>query len=91
MQAYSDPKRESDPHALPDLEVWKHHHTTLGGCAKECAPLDDNGECRGAGWYWWVCKPGCLPDSKATGPFESGPAALMDARGWLDDDDESEV
>jgi hypothetical protein len=22
MQAYSDPKRASDPHALPDIEVW---------------------------------------------------------------------
>ena len=23
MQAYSDPKRESDPYSLPDLEVWR--------------------------------------------------------------------
>ena len=23
MQAYSDPKRESDPHALPDVEVFE--------------------------------------------------------------------
>lgn len=23
MQAYSNPKRESDPHSLPDLEVWR--------------------------------------------------------------------
>ena len=23
MQAYSDPSRESDPYALPDLEVWE--------------------------------------------------------------------
>lgn len=23
MQAYSDPKREKDPHALPNVEVWR--------------------------------------------------------------------
>ena len=23
MQAYSDPKRESDPHALPDIEIFE--------------------------------------------------------------------
>lgn len=23
MQAYSDPKREADPHALPDVELWR--------------------------------------------------------------------
>ena len=24
-----------------------------------------------AGWYWWTCCPGCLPDSEASGPFET--------------------
>ena len=26
MQAYSDPKRASDPYALPDVEVFHHEH-----------------------------------------------------------------
>ena len=26
MQAYSDSERESDPTALPDLEVWHYQH-----------------------------------------------------------------
>lgn len=24
-----------------------------------------------AGFYWWTCCPGCLPDSDASGPFET--------------------
>lgn len=34
----------------------------------------------GAGWYWWNCFPGCLPDSDPSGPFDSEAAALADAR-----------
>lgn len=33
------------------------------------------------GWYWWICCPGCLPDSEATGPFETEDEALADAGG----------
>ena len=36
MQAYSDPRRESDPHALPDVEIWQDDVVRLecpcGGC-----------------------------------------------------------
>ena len=32
------------------------------------------------GWFWWTCLPGCLPDSCATGPFNSYEEALADAR-----------
>lgn len=63
-QAYSDPSREEDPHALPDLEVfWSA------------------GEDLEAGWYWWSCFPGCMPDSEPCGPFETAGEALEDARG----------
>ena len=34
-----------------------------------------------AGWYWWTCSPGCLPDSDASGPFETELEALEDAGG----------
>ena len=33
-----------------------------------------------AGWYYWPCFPGCMPDGDATGPFESEEAAIADAR-----------
>ena len=32
-----------------------------------------------AGWYWWACQPGCLPDGEAQGPFDSVEAARDDA------------
>lgn len=37
-----------------------------------------------AGWYYWTCAPGCLPDSDAFGPFGSALAALRDAYDTFD-------
>lgn len=34
-----------------------------------------------AGFYWWTCSPGCLPDSEASGPFETELEAIEDAGG----------
>ena len=66
--AYSDPSRESDPHALPDVEVFQG--SDYGDLELEADK-----------WYWWACLPGCLPDSDPNGPFESEEAALVDAKG----------
>lgn len=33
----------------------------------------------GAGWYWWPCSPGCLPDGDPAGPFNSSGEAYRDA------------
>jgi len=32
-----------------------------------------------AGWYWWNCFPGCLPDSVPFGPFATSHEAKKDA------------
>jgi len=32
-----------------------------------------------AGWYWWPCFPGCLPDGETVGPFETSYMAYHDA------------
>jgi hypothetical protein len=34
-----------------------------------------------AGYYWWTCCPGCMPDSDASGPFETEEEANEDAGG----------
>lgn len=63
-QAYSDPTREDDEYALPDVEVFYMD-------AKECA-LHNGYQLTDAftpGWYYWFCFPGCLPDSEPMGPF----------------------
>ncbi len=91
MLAYSDPTRETEPHALPNVEVF---HQTAGDFMSaddgdvwyemhtaECAT--DGDPCRAAndlaGWYWWTCLPGCLPDSEPDGPYDTEEEALAAA------------
>lgn len=83
MQAYSDPKRARDPHALPDVEVFEHDRAehARGQCWRD----EPDGECSGVGWYWWTCFPGCLPDSEPMGPFETEAEALADAQDGCED------
>ncbi len=75
MQAYSEPTREQDPHALPDVEVFYVDHTQAARDTTE--PMHDPMR---AGWYWWSCFPGCLPDGDPIGPFGSEAEALADAQ-----------
>ena len=98
-QHYSDPKRESDPHALPDLEVF---HLTASDFARaehgswlaeatyrlKPSPFSNLTDCTPlAGWYWWACFPGHLPEGDPHGPFASEAEALADAREGVDDED----
>lgn len=73
-QAYSDPKRESDPYALPDVEVWHSDDYPT-----------ENGKLVETGWYYWPCFPGCIPDGDPIGPFETEEEALADAREGVED------
>jgi len=41
-------------------------------------PVVDGDDGREAGWYWWACFPGCLPDGDAVGPFDNEAEALAD-------------
>jgi len=86
-QHYSDPERESDPHALPDVEIFYRTETEIANDARLNGKLDANnpwcdgdGEPLGAGWFYWYCFPGCLPDSDPIGPFGSEAEALADAQ-----------
>jgi len=72
----------SDSYPLPSLETFYLDETDL---------LDEAGSTPGgerltAGWYYWSCFPGCLPDSDPHGPFDSEDAALEDAREGLEED-----
>lgn len=75
-QFYLDPSRELEPHALPDGEVF---YRTLAENT-EFETLDGDNEPMPAGWYWWSCFPGCLPDSDPCGPFDTQDEALADAQ-----------
>jgi hypothetical protein len=73
-QHYSDPARATDPHALPDVEVFYITETDV-------AEKEISGESfTEPGWYWWHCFPGCLPDGEAIGPFETEADAVADMR-----------
>lgn len=96
MQTYSNPVRASDPHALPDVEVWHHEHAKRELCCLnaghkaalygEC-PTDEEGNCMGTGWYYEFCLPGCLPDSDyPTGPFATREEAIADAQADASDE-----
>jgi hypothetical protein len=87
-QAYSNPKRESSPYSLPDVEVFWVNAGEWGydpnGERCDCSTEDDPGHpevepCE-AGYYWWHCLPGCLPDSDPHGPFETEELALANMR-----------
>lgn len=68
---YSDPTRETDPHALPDVEVF-----TLGECKEDHA----SEWFAGIGWYFAFGFPGCLWDSDPIGPFNTEQEAINAAR-----------
>ena len=77
MQAYSDPARESDSHALPNIEVFHLSHEEACEASGDWV-AEDNASLEG--WYWWSCFPGCLPDSERFGPFATEAEALADAQ-----------
>ena len=92
MQAYSDPKRASNPHALPDVEVFYHNGRWASGewCAPGIWSEDDSTDSEDAappGWYWWSCFPGCLPDSDPVGPFATEAEALADAQSGCEEEE----
>jgi hypothetical protein len=82
-QAYSDPTRESDPHALPDIEVFYVTDPSTSSSAaynRENADHGDEFTIYDAGWYWWSCFPGCIPDGDPSGPYATEAEALADAQ-----------
>ena len=95
-QAYSDPARESDTRSLPDIEVF--HRTQrdfIRADADSCdgiqlADAMEFGSDRFtesaalAGWYWWCCFPGCMPEGDPMGPFSTEALALADAQEGTD-------
>jgi hypothetical protein len=77
-QAYSNPEREGDDYALPDVEVFYFDGKQVA--EGDVWTNEETGEISPAGWYWWSCFPGCLPDSDPFGPFKTEAEALEDAQ-----------
>ena len=94
MYYYTDPERENDPHAQPNIEVFRsdywiiegeHGDTVLILDAGEL-PEDDDGNVleddiieSGKAWFYAYGFIGCLWESDPFGPYESEQEALQDA------------
>lgn len=53
---------------------------------------NEDGEPLEAGWYYWSCLPGCMPDCDPYGPFETEEDAFSDAQeNWGDDEKEDQA
>ena len=75
-QHYSDPSRENDVHALPNIETFQVKDGKYNAFPIE----DDEGAILEDGWYWQACFPGCLPDGEPMGPFATEAEAVADAQ-----------
>ena len=80
-QAYSHPQRESDPHALPNVEIFAVSPLEANFNNLEAAR---SGKGEGfylyePGWYWWK-RYGVDQFINAIGPHASYAEALADAQ-----------
>jgi hypothetical protein len=79
MHTYSDPTRENDTYALTDVEVFS---VSPLEAAYNRMNADHGNEFTiyEAGWYFWYCFPGCLPDSEPYGPYATEAEAVAAAQ-----------
>jgi len=80
MRFYSDPSKETDPHSLPDAEVFHCRVESRDGIEDIGSPQYNHAFGVGSGFYYWFSFPGCLPDSDPFGPFETEQEAIDDCR-----------
>jgi hypothetical protein len=66
-RAALEPIYDGDPHTGVTLEVFFADHVLANSFGTR------------PGWFWWRCKPGCLPDMPPTGPFATSYAAYRNA------------
>ena len=75
---YSNPERESELYALPDIEIF-YFSQLEANYNLENLDHANSDTLTEAGWYWWSCFPGCLPDGEVNGPFGTEDEAKDDA------------
>ena len=80
-QIYTDPAREIEPFALPNAEVF-YFSQLEANYNLENLDHEDEDTLTEVGWYWVSCFPGCLPDSDASGPYDTEAEAIADAQDY---------
>jgi hypothetical protein len=76
---YSDPSREAELHALPDVEVFEATNKDSWAEGKD-QQTDEHNWYTDLGYYYAFGFPGCLWDSDPVGPFETEAEALKAIR-----------
>lgn len=80
-QFYLEEDRKDDAWSLPNLEVFQMTKDDIVGLGKESYYYDEiDDEYLDAGFYYWFCFPGCLPEGEPSGPYKTEDEALKDAR-----------
>ena len=87
---YSNPERETLPHALPNVEVFYADSEQVAEWNRaEDADYEAGARGRyGVGYYYAFGFQGCAWDSEPMGPFDTMQEAIDDARENDDSDDE---
>jgi len=62
-----EPLYDRDPQTAAVLEVFYADHVLARSFG------------RSAGWFWWSCQPGCLPEREPCGPFPTSYTAYRNA------------
>ena len=75
----SDPQRNSKFEPLYDVDARSGATIEVFYADRVLAGM------RGAGWHWWSCQPGCLPEWPPNGPFATSYAAYRVALGATSD------
>lgn len=72
--------KDADDFSIDDRETWmgERLRENLGNDPDE-AEIKAEAE-KLAGYYFWWCVPGCMPDSDAFGPYPTAEAAMQAAR-----------
>ena len=65
-----EPLYEFDPQSGATIEIFYADRVLASSFGDRCA-----------GWFWWSCRLGCLPDRTPTGPFATSYGAYRDAFG----------
>ena len=69
MQRYEVFYRTAQDFTDPDPGTWMADYA-------EVAIEENNDPADLAGWYYWYCFPGCLPESSARGPYPTEQDAI---------------
>ena len=73
---YSEQERETEEHALPNVEVFFNYGDQEAG--KDLT--EEDGDFLAEGWYWAAGFPGYAWDGEPSGPFNSEAEAIADAQ-----------